>query len=144
MKLEVINSIARDYQLHMNEYITMHMKGVQKLLRLTHIISLDQDLGGSTLHCMILVGKICNTPQCLHLYHILIRAGYPYPAKTMIGASTGMNVGSQQPKVHLDFRTRLDQMVLLHPPRVCVGIASLGLTPTLQATWQIRNRFGPS
>lgn len=151
MKQGVINSIARDYQHHMS-HTTMHMKVVLKLLRLTHI-SLSQGRGrgrgGSTLQCMILVVKICNTQQCPHHYHVLTLAGFPYrsvgiPLMTIIGGSMVMNVGSQRHKVRLGLQTRLDPMVRLPLPRVYVGIASLGLTPTSLATWRIHNRFEPS
>ena len=76
MNQEMIISIAKDYRHHMIHILT-HMKGVPKLLKLTHIISQNQGLGGSTSnqHPTILVAKIYNTQQCLHLYHVLSLAG---------------------------------------------------------------------
>lgn len=55
-----------------------------------------------------------------------------------------MNVGFHQLKVHLGFQIQFDPMAPLHPPRVYVGIASLGLTRIPLATWRIHNRFEPS
>lgn len=138
MKQEVINSIARDYQHHMSLTTTTRLKGVQKLLKLTHITSQNLGLGGSTHHYMILVVRIC--------YNVLTLVGSPYPIvkspiETTIGASLVMNVRSQHPNVHLDLQIQPAQMLPLHPPRVYVGIVSLGLTPIFLATWRTHNRF---
>lgn len=76
MNQEMIISIAKDFQHHMI-HITIHMKGVPKLLKLTHITSQNQGLGGSTSnqHPTILVAKIYSTQQCLRLYHVHSLAG---------------------------------------------------------------------
>ena len=138
MKQEMINSIARDYQHHMSLTTITHLKGVQKLLKLTHITSQNLGLGGSTHHYMILVVKIC--------YNVLTLVGSPYPIvktpiETMIGAFLAMNARSQHPNVNLDLQIQPAQMLPLPPQNVYVGIVSLGLTPISQATWRTHNRF---
>ena len=142
-----MNFIARDYQHPMR--LTMLMKGAPKLLRLIRT-SQDQGQRGSTPQFMILVAMIFNTQQCHPPYRARSLAGCRCPGfraltiMTMNGASTETNAGSPQPITRPAFLTQSDPTGKRPPPRVFVGIASSGRTPTTLATWRIHNHFGPS